>query len=274
MTRWLGYASTLIALLAAAPALATDFAVGVSPPHFELRGKAGEVVRDVLLMVNTADQFGSYQIRSADWSMNDRGGVTIHGPELQPGSCRPWVRIERRRVQLEPLGRRNYRFEVQIPPDAPDGECRFALLISKPPPEQPIGDIRPPSSIRMPIAARIAVIVYVAVGASRPELQLADALFMASGKSVGPALRLTNSGTAHGRPFGTFVATDAAGNRQEMIITPAPVLPGATIDVPLLPDPTLPEDMIRPLQPPVRITGTLEFEGGRLAIETVAGQSP
>ncbi|MEL0083662.1 MAG: hypothetical protein VW985_11590 [Gammaproteobacteria bacterium] len=248
---------------------AASFAVGVSPPHFELRGKPGSVVRDVLLLLNTADEFGDYQLRSADWSMDERGGVTIHGPELIENSCRPWVRIERRKLQLEPLGRRQYRFEVHIPEDAEVGECRFALLISQGTADQPISaEQRSANSIRMPIAAQIAVIVYVAVGDATPELSFVGASVETRSKGKVPILTLHNSGLVHGRPFGNLIGTDAAGKEHSLVITPTPVLAGANVDVVLQPDPTLPVEEVVPITFPLQLKGSVEFEQGALEIDT------
>ena len=251
---------------------ASDFAVGVSPPHFELRGQPGAVVRDVLLLLNTADGFGEYQVRSADWSMDPLGGVTIHGPELVDGSCRPWVKIERKKVQLEPLGRRNYRFEVHVPADAPAGECRFALLISQAPSELSGNAAEQGrSSIRMPIAAQIAVIVYVAIADAGPELLFVGAGVADRGKGLLPTVTLSNQGSAHGRPFGNLVGVDAAGNQHEFIVTPVPVLSGHTVEVPLTYDPTLPVEQIKPLLLPVELRGDIEFEQGSVHIQANVG---
>lgn len=248
--------------------LGADFAVGVAPPHFELRGEPGSVVRDVLLMLNTANEFGDYRVRSADWSMDENGGVTIHGPELLESSCRPWVRIERHKVSLEPLGTRNYRFEIHIPENAAETECRFALLISQALDENVgIDRERSQNSIRMPIAAQIAVIVYVAVGDAQPELTFLSAGLEDGDKGLLPALHLSNRGRAHGRPFGSLEGVDAAGNRHEFIVTPSPILAGSSGRVPLLYDPSLPTERIVPIVPPLELKGDVEYEQGLVPIE-------
>ena len=48
---------------------------------------------------------------------------------LRPGSCRPWVAIDRSDLTIPGGGRARFRFEVTPPADAPTGECRFALMI-------------------------------------------------------------------------------------------------------------------------------------------------
>ena len=62
----------------------------VSPPRFELQGKPGEVIRQIVTIENGGDIAANFAIRTADWDLADDGGVTIHPPELQPGSCRPF----------------------------------------------------------------------------------------------------------------------------------------------------------------------------------------
>src|SRR5690348_17637502 len=72
---------------------AMAFAGLVSPPRFELRAKPGEVLHEVLDIGNDAAVPDEFSVSTADWRLNDQGGVEFQEP-LQPGSCRPWVRIE------------------------------------------------------------------------------------------------------------------------------------------------------------------------------------
>ncbi|MEN8243588.1 MAG: hypothetical protein ABFS43_01655, partial [Thermodesulfobacteriota bacterium] len=108
-----------------------EFAVRISPPNFEFKAKPGQIIRDTIEIENTGIEKGVYAIRTADWELNANGGVVIY-PVDQPltsTSCRPWTRIERKTLLLAPKRSKRYRFEVHVPHEAPDGECRFAMVI-------------------------------------------------------------------------------------------------------------------------------------------------
>ena len=259
----------LAVLCCARAAPAAQFALGVSPPRYELQAAPGQTLREVLLLLNTADEFGDYEVRTADWHMDERGGVAILPPTLTAGSCRPWVAIERRKVKLPPRGKRNYRFEIAVPDSATTGECRFALVFSQPPPEADPEDRALPSSnaIRMPIGAQMAVIVYVAIGDAKPRLRYLGAQLDGKRADGMPLLRLANDGQAHGRAYGDFLAIDSAGNRHELIATPAPILPGSEALVPLMHDPSLPEALRLPLKPPLQLHGSIESAGEPIQID-------
>ena len=73
------------------PAVADSFSATVSPPRFELQGKPGEVIREIVEIDNAGDTPALFALRTADWDLTDSGGLTIFPPGLQPNSCRPWV---------------------------------------------------------------------------------------------------------------------------------------------------------------------------------------
>src|SRR5580698_4092308 len=117
-----------LAAAAHAPARAQGFAALVSPPRFELSAKPGKTVRSVIEISNRSTAPGKYLVHTADWDLSADFSVTFHD-DLQPGSCRPWVAIERPDIVVPGAGTMRYRFEVNVPADAPPGECRFAVMI-------------------------------------------------------------------------------------------------------------------------------------------------
>ena len=46
------------------------FAVRISPPNFELKGKPGDVLREVITIENADTAPGIYQVRTDDWELN------------------------------------------------------------------------------------------------------------------------------------------------------------------------------------------------------------
>ena len=256
--------AALLVLAAGLPAQA-QFALAVSPPRFELTAKPGERLRQVIELNNAATSAGHYKVKTADWRLRPDGGVEFFDA-LQPGSCRPWVAIERRDVKVEPARPYRFRFEVTPPPDTAPTECRFAVLIEGD--EQPAGP-----KVPVALAARIGVIVYVAVGDVAPRLVLAGSgLATVDGREL-PMLQVRNDGNAHGRLAGFLTGTDAAGTKLEFQPANAPVLPGETRAIALTA--TRPGDTDTQVAPrlPVTLSGTLEWgRSGSLRIEQRFGR--
>jgi hypothetical protein len=241
---------------------AATFAARVSPPNFELKARPGDVVRQVITIGNEDSEPAHYQIRTADWTLDENGGVTIAPADqpLDPTSCRSWTRIERRSVKLAAKAVKQFRFEVHVPENASDGQCRFAVLIA---PSQETVDALAFGSFKFPVAGAIAVIVYVTVGDAAPELEFNGMFRNPSPGKTGPVLRFTNHGNAHARPFGSIRVEDNTGKKAELIVVPFPILPGAVRDVELMVDQEISglqslDELVYPLE----LKGVVEWDGG------------
>ena len=81
---------------------AAEFAVAVSPPRFELQMKPGERSRHVLEISNASAEPNRLSVKTADWSLGADDAVALY-EELQPGSCRPSVVLERRELTVADL---------------------------------------------------------------------------------------------------------------------------------------------------------------------------
>ncbi len=267
--------SRLSALGAAALALflvssdAVPFAGLVSPPRFELRAKPGEVLHQVLDIGNDASIPDEFAISTADWLLNAKGGVEFE-EALQPGSCRPWVRIERHKVSMQPRGVRKFRFEVHVPEGAPAQECRFAIMVEKAAPTAPQVSA---GNIQFPLEGRIGVIVYVAVGEVAPRLELRGVGLREFNGQLTPAATFHNSGKSHGRPEGVLEGRDASGKSYEFVVSPFPILPGETRAVALWPQEG-PDKKMPKLVYPVRLRGTIEWDGGKQEIDSTLAGAP
>lgn len=239
-------------------ARAQGFAAVVSPPRFEIAAKPGERVREVVEISNVAAQPSTYRLRTADWTLSPESNVSF-SEDLAPGSCRPWVAIERREITVPGGGRYRYRFEVQPPADAQAGECRFALMIE--------GDeqtVRTASGLSVPVAGRIAVVVYVSIGDAAPDLEVVGSAVVDANGRPRPVLQVRNTGNAHGRIAGFLTGTDATGRKLEFSPATLPILPGETRGIPLTPSDGTNE--VAEVAFPVTIEGKLEL-GGRKRID-------
>jgi hypothetical protein len=79
--------------------------------------KAGKTVRSVIEISNRSTAPSRYLMRTADWDFSADFSVNFRD-DLQPGSCRPWVAIERPEVVVPGAATLRYRFEVSVPADA------------------------------------------------------------------------------------------------------------------------------------------------------------
>ena len=233
------------------------FAAIVSPPRFELSAQPGKTVRGVIEVSNRSSATSRFLIQTADWTLGRDFSVSFQD-YLQPDSCRPWGAIERPPVEVPGGAILHYRFEVAVPTDAPDGECRFAVMIE--------GD--EPSMVRnqalnMPITGRIGVIVYMAVGNGKPKMEiLGPEVTTVNGQQV-PTLRIHNGGSAHGRVGGFLTGTDAKGVSYDFTPADFPILPHEEREIFLTPSTVA---AVHPtLTVPVTVKGT--FEAGDQKIE-------
>lgn len=215
---------------AALPAHADDFAAIASPPRFELAGKAGAPMREVVEITNAAATSAQYTVKTADWTLDANAGVQFDDG-LQAGSCRPWVSIERHAITLPSRGKYRFRFEIDPPGDAPRRECRFALMIE--------GDeqiAKTPAGIAFPISGRLAVIVYVNIGDAQPKVEVVGSATANVDGVRTPMLQVRNSGDAHARLSGFLSGTDAKGAHLDLAPSTLPILPGETRAIALVVD--------------------------------------
>src|SRR3984957_5069341 len=210
---------TLAGVVLAAAVQAQGFAALVSPPRFELSAKPGKTLRSVIEVSNRSTSPAHYFVHTADWTLAPDFSVSFHD-DLQPGSCRPWVAIERPEVEVPGGGTLRYRFEVTVPADAPPGECRFAVMIQAAEPSIAVS-----KGLDMPVTGRIGVVVYVTVGDGAPDLEVLGPKTATLNGQLVPTLRVHNGGTAHGRMSGFLTGTDAKGISYDFTPADFPILP-------------------------------------------------
>jgi len=259
MRRLLLATTVLISAFTTSHAQAQGFAALVSPPRFEIGGKPGGTLRQVVEITNRSAAASRYRLHTADFMLAADYGVTFHD-ELVPGSCRPWVAIERAVVEIPAGGTMRYRFEVQVPGDAAAGECRFALMVEGDEPS-----VAKAGAVQLPIVGRIAVIVYVKVGDAQPQIEVfGPEVMMHNGRQV-PALRVHNAGNAHTRMSGFLTGKDANGQKYDFTPSDLPILPGEVRKVILTPSTA---DNPNPtLTFPVSVKGTLEWANQSIPLD-------
>ena len=260
--RWRAVAFALASTLVAAagishPARASEFALAVSPPRFELEMKPGERSRQVLEITNASAAASTFAVKTADWTFGMDNQVTFH-EELRDGSCRPWVAVERRELTVSGGRPYRFRFEVTTPADAKPGECRFAIMLEG---QEQVS--RADTGPAIPFTARLGVVVYVAIGGAAPDLNVVGAGVQTINGLPTPVLQVRNSGNAHGRLAGFLSGTDAANTALEFAPGTLPILPGETRNIPLTASkPGDPETAVA-VRFPVTVRGKLEWGKGQ-----------
>ncbi|MDH6590517.1 hypothetical protein M2165_000406 [Variovorax sp. TBS-050B] len=228
-----------------------QFSLAVSPPRFELSTRPGERVRDVIELTHRESATGSYKLKTADWIFKPDASVEF-SDELLPGSCRPWVAIERRELSITSGRPYRFRFEVTPPPDTPPVECRFAVMIEG-------KEAATAPGVPVALGARIGVIVYVAVGDVAPVLELAGSAIQTVDGRPTPVIRVRNTGNAHGRLAGFLSGTDASGTALELQPGTTPILPGETREIALLANKPGDTETSVAVRFPITIKGKLEW---------------
>jgi len=247
-------------------ALAQGFRAGISPSKFEFKTKAGAVIRDTLLIMNAGDEPAEYLLRTADWTVNDSQGADFIEDRLLEGSCRPWVRLERKSIRIRPAGQKKYRFEIHVPHDAATGLCKFALLVE--PSESVMASTGGDQPIKFPVVGRYATVVYVTIGDAKADIEyLGLGQKDVQGQRL-PTLRLHNNGNTYDRVFGEITATDANGKRHRLVASSFPVLPDRSEEILLLPQPGPgPEPKKIEFSYPLRLKGKFEIGGKKFTVE-------
>lgn len=259
---WVGIAASVAIGGGAIPTAshAQGFALYVAPPRLDVQAMPGETRRHVLELHHAGQATGGYRFYTNDWTLEGNGTVKVQDA-LAPGSCRPWVALERRELQLAPDGRYRFRFEVTPPLGTPRGECRFAIMIEG-------KDTTPvdQGGFKFPVAGRIGVIAYVHVGGAEPKLVVGKASVREAAGARQAVLEVRNDGDATGRLEGFLTAVDSGGAEFEVAPESVPILPGATRLVAINP---VVEDGKKPpaIQYPLTVKGTLEWGRNRETLE-------
>ena len=257
----------IVVLLLGQQAFAQGFGAGISPSRFELRAKPGAVLRDTIMVVNPGNQPASYQFTTSDWEMNANQGPDFYENELADDSCRPWVKLERKTVEIRPGARKNYRFEVHVPEDAEPGLCKFALLIS-PADTATAAMGGAEQQIRFPVVGRYAAMVYVTIGDAKADIEFLGIQGSEKGELRLPVLVLKNNGNTLDRTFGQISATDADGQRVMLVPNNFPVLPGRTEAILLSPEqPRNREPVAFTFNYPLKLKGQFEIGGRKFKVD-------
>jgi fimbrial chaperone protein len=255
----------VIALSTGSPAFSGPFEIAASPSRFEISGKSGVRIGQSLDIYNVGKLPAEVALRTLDWSYSADGNISYHD-ELQPNSCRPWVALERKTVVVNPSSKRIFRFQLDIPSDAPRGECRFMIAIEGIEPAYRALLESGGASLSLPVNGRLAIAVYVSISGAESKLALTHiGMSEFKGKRT-PTVTVTNTGDAHGRLEGNLDAIDTKGVAFELIPEGTPVMPGQTRVLPLIVKSEAKKVVVEPVYP-VKAQGIFDWENGSFKVD-------
>jgi hypothetical protein len=243
-------------------AQAQGFSALISPPRIETLAKPGQTTRQVVEVSQVGPAPGKFRVYTADWSLNSTGGVDFF-EALQPGSCRPWVALEKRDLTVPGNAKTRFRFEITPPLDAPSNECRFAIMF-----EGLDTSTVSPGALSFPVSGRIGVIVYAGMPGNTMQLQVVGQNVSKEGSKT-PQILVSNTGTAHGRVAALLSGSDAKGSALDFSLSTLPIMPGETRTLAITPSLPGSNSPTGALQYPVTVKGSLEWAGKRVPFEHV-----
>ncbi len=249
-------------LAVASGVMAQGFSALISPPRIETLAKPGQTTRQVVEVSQVGPAPGKFRVYTADWSLNSTGGVDFF-ETLQPGSCRPWVALEKRDLTVPGNSKVRFRFEITPPPDAPTNECRFAIMF-----EGLDTSTVSPGALSFPVSGRIGVIVYAGMPGNTMQLQVVGQNLSKDGSKT-PQILVSNTGTAHGRVAALLSGSDAKGKALDFSLSTLPIMPGETRTLAITPSLPGSNSPTGALQYPVTVKGSLEWAGKRVPFEHV-----
>jgi hypothetical protein len=256
-------AAVFALLPAAAPAV--PFEIAALPSRFELSSKSGGRIGQSLKLQNVATTPADVAVRTLDWDYSAQGAIHFH-EDLVPGSCRPWVTLERHKLTIAPRAEVAFRFQIDVPADAPRGECRFMLAVESAEPAFTSQISGGAANISLPVSGRIAIAVYVAVNGAEPRLEVIALGTKEAGGRKNPSITVRNVGDAHGRLDGGIDAVDAKGQKVELVPDSSPIMGGQTRTLAMTPR-VEPGQKPPDLAYPVKGSGRIDWDNGSFKID-------
>jgi fimbrial chaperone protein len=265
-SRFVQITLSAIAWLVCTYSAAGPFEIAASPSRFELATKSGTRVGQSLDIYNVGKLTSEVSLRTLDWRYTE-DGVVSYFDELQADSCRPWVTLERKTVVVEAGSKRTFRFQIDVPADAPRGECRFMLAVEGvEPAHKAILESGGGLNLSLPVTGRIAIAVYVAINGATPKLSLTQIRVQDVKGSPAAVAVVTNQGDAHGRLDGSLDATDAKNRSYELNVEGTPIMPGQSRVLPFTAKSVGNKSTEAPTFP-LKAKGILDWDNGSFKVD-------
>lgn len=206
--------SLLLAALLGGPAWASD--IGLTPPRLALAAPAGGTATATFTVLTSASTEQQVAAALSDWLLDAAGDIAFLPPGTLPHSAAGWLTLESDAFVLEPVGSREIRLEVSVPPDAEGTHHAMVFFTVVPPPSDAPG-------VGVTTTTRVGLTVYVTVtGTERSGSELVD-LYLPDDATI--AAVVVNTGNTVMRLGGAVEIRDEAGDVVRSLPVPdVPVL--------------------------------------------------
>jgi hypothetical protein len=214
------------------PLAAAQAGVGVSPPRVELRAAPGQQLTQAVVVDHPGPR-GTLEVvvTLSDVLLNTDGSLIFIGGGSHPRSLVPWLSVTPLQFRLEPQGRLETRYSVQVPPNAEAGTYWGIIFFES---EPPAGDGRQ-GGIGVRTRVRVGHVVYVEVGRVVREGRIAGVRYAPPRRPGGPGevrIMFQNTGNGLVRLGGTVEIRNLDGELlQTLEVSNAVSFPGATHEI-------------------------------------------
>ena len=211
----------MLTILAGLPARA-DLGLALAPMRVEIKIPAGGQYTDSLRLSNDSDAPQRVRAELLDWYLDDTltPQFSEHYAQEKAFSCRDWLTVNPREMDLAQNGEFRVRYTVRVPSDTPAGEYHCGAGFITLPPLNPAD-----AALGMHVAVRAVAAIYVVVGDPTSEPAMKDLSLRNTPDGWQAVALFDNQGLRHYRIQGFVEIADQSGAVIERVEYPqAPVL--------------------------------------------------
>ena len=186
-----------------------ELGLALAPMRVEIKIPAGGQYTDSLRLSNDSDGPSRVRAEMLDWYLDETmtPQFSEHYPQEKSYSCRDWLQINPREMDLVSNGAFRVRYTVRVPAETPAGEYHCgAGFVTMP----PVNPDTPPMGMR--IAVRAVAAIYVVVGNPTSEPAMKDLSLRNTEDGWEAVALFENQGLLHYRIQGFVEVQDVNGN--------------------------------------------------------------
>jgi hypothetical protein len=124
--------------------------ISVSPAHFHLNMKPGEVKTYKITIKNDTEKIEKFKVNTFDFNMNGKGKSSFIPPGTGKYSLSKWLNVSPTFIELAPGEKKEVKFTVNIPTDSTGNKAAWNIIMIEQ--EEPRKKLEPPSQSDQTIA--------------------------------------------------------------------------------------------------------------------------
>jgi hypothetical protein len=185
-----------------------ELGLALAPMRVEIKMSAGGQYTDSLRLSNDSDEPSRVRAEMLDWYLDDTmtPQFSEHYAQEKGYSCRDWLQINPREMDLVAKGAFRVRYTLRVPAETPAGEYHCGAGFVTMPPVNP--EVPP---MGMHIAVRAVAAIYVIVGNPTSEPAMKDLSLRNTEDGWEAVALFENQGLRHYRIQGFVEVQDANG---------------------------------------------------------------